>query len=135
MPLSPHDGFSIPHRARGVKERDIHSRRERPAFGDGGFNTGGPHPSTGNANHAFENLNLRPVGLLAQRLQTSSNTMIEHAMPIFLFTVQVNPASQVELKEVAAPDFVKAVQTLAAWRPGIHILKLEGVYTHSPAHA
>ena len=61
--------------------------------------------------------------------------MIEQAMPIFLFTVQVNPASQVELKEVAAPDFVKAVQTLAAWRPGIHILKLEGVYTQSPAHA
>lgn len=56
-------------------------------------------------------------------------------MPIFLFSVQVNPASHVELKEVAAPDFVKAVQTLAAWRPGIHILKLEGVYTQSPAHA
>jgi hypothetical protein len=61
--------------------------------------------------------------------------MIEQAMPIFLFTVQVNPASQVELKEVAAPDFVKAVQTLAAWRPGIHILKFEGVYTQSSAHA
>ena len=59
----------------------------------------------------------------------------EHTMPIFFFSVKVTPASETELKEVAAPDFVRAVQTLAAWRPGIHILKLEGIHTGSPAHA
>ena len=59
----------------------------------------------------------------------------EHTMPIFFFSVKVTPASETELKEVAAPDFVRAVQTLAAWRPGIHILRLEGIHTGSPAHA
>lgn len=61
--------------------------------------------------------------------------MREELMPMFLFRVKVTPASEVELTEVAAPDFVTAVQTLAAWRPGIHILRLEGVYTYSPAYA
>lgn len=56
-------------------------------------------------------------------------------MPLFVFRVQVDPAAEPELKEVAAPDFVEAVQTLAAWRPGIHILKLEGVFTHYAAQA
>jgi hypothetical protein len=56
-------------------------------------------------------------------------------MTIFLFRVKVTPESEAELKEVAAPDFTKAVQTLAAWRPGIHILKLEGVCAGTPAHA
>ena len=56
-------------------------------------------------------------------------------MPIFLFTVKVTSESETELKEVAAPDFTKAVQTLAAWRPGIHILKFEGIFVNSPAHA
>jgi hypothetical protein len=56
-------------------------------------------------------------------------------MPIYLFSVKVAPTSETELKEVAAPDFLKAVQTLAAWRPGIHILKLEGVHIGSPGHA
>lgn len=56
-------------------------------------------------------------------------------MPIFLFRVKVTAESEAELKEVAAPDFTKAVQTLAAWRPGIHILKFEGVFAHTPAHA
>lgn len=59
----------------------------------------------------------------------------EHTMPIFFFSVKVTPASETELKEVAAPDFVRAVQTLAAWRPGIHILRLEGIHTSSPGHA
>jgi hypothetical protein len=61
--------------------------------------------------------------------------MREELMPIFLFSVRVTPASGAELQEVAAPDFTTAIQTLAAWRPGIHILKLEGVYTNSPAYA
>lgn len=56
-------------------------------------------------------------------------------MPIFLFRVKFTPESEAELKEVAAPDFTKAVQALAAWRPGIHILKLEGVYIDSHAYA
>lgn len=56
-------------------------------------------------------------------------------MAIFLFTIRVTPGSETELKEVAAPDFVAAVQTLAEWRPGIHIVKLEGVYIGSPAYA
>lgn len=56
-------------------------------------------------------------------------------MPIFIFRVKVTPESEVELKEVAALDFTKAVQTLAAWRPGVHILKFEGVFVHAPAHA
>lgn len=58
-----------------------------------------------------------------------------NAMPIFLFRVKVSPTAETELKEVAAPDFLDAVQTLAAWRPGIHILKLEGVFTNFSAHA
>jgi hypothetical protein len=56
-------------------------------------------------------------------------------MTIFFFSVNVTPTSETELKEVAAPDFLKAVQTLAAWRPGIHILKLEGIHMGSPGHA
>lgn len=56
-------------------------------------------------------------------------------MPIFLFWVKVAPGSEAELKEVAAPDFTKAVQTLAAWRPGVHIVKLEGVLVSAPAYA
>lgn len=56
-------------------------------------------------------------------------------MPIFVFRVKVTPGAETELKEVAAPDFTRAIQTLAAWRPGIHVLKLEGIYAHVPAHA
>jgi hypothetical protein len=56
-------------------------------------------------------------------------------MTIFFFRVKVTSESEAELKEVAAPDFTKAVQTLAAWRPGIHILKFEGVCARTPAHA
>ena len=52
-------------------------------------------------------------------------------MTIFFFSVKVTPTSETELKEVAAPDFLKAVQTLAAWRPGVHILKLEGIHMGS----
>ncbi len=61
--------------------------------------------------------------------------MGDKAMPVFLFRVKVTSESETELKEVAAPDFTKAVQTLAAWRPGIHILKFEGIFVNSPAHA
>ncbi len=56
-------------------------------------------------------------------------------MPIFLFNVKETPVSEAELKEVSAPDFLRAVQTLAAWHPGIQILRLEGIYTNSPAYA
>jgi hypothetical protein len=56
-------------------------------------------------------------------------------MPVFFFSVRGDSGSETELVEVSAPDFVKAVQTLAAWRPGIHILKLEGVCTSPPGHA
>ncbi|MCI0483480.1 MAG: hypothetical protein L0Y78_02735 [candidate division NC10 bacterium] len=56
-------------------------------------------------------------------------------MPMFFFTVKVTATAETELKEVAAPDFLEAVQTLAAWRPGIYILKFEGIHTGSPGHA
>ena len=56
-------------------------------------------------------------------------------MPVFFFSVRGDAGSETELVEVSAPDLVKAVQTLAAWRPGIHILKLEGVCTSPPGHA
>jgi hypothetical protein len=56
-------------------------------------------------------------------------------MPFYFFSVQATPDAKVELKEVAAPDFIRAVQALAAWRPGISILKLEGVWTDRPAYA
>ncbi len=68
-------------------------------------------------------------------LEDKSKTEGKETMPIFVFRVQVDPAAQVELKEVAAPDFLQAVQTLAASHPGIHILKLEGVFADYPAHA
>ena len=55
--------------------------------------------------------------------------------PIFLFRVQTTPDSDPELREVAAPDFLEAVQTLARWCPGVHILKLEGICTIPPGHA
>jgi len=45
----------------------------------------------------------------------------EQAMPIFFFHVKVSPTSATELKEVAAPDFLRAIQPLATWHPGIHI--------------
>lgn len=56
-------------------------------------------------------------------------------MPTFFFSVKVTPTAETELKEVAAPDFLKAVQTLAAWHPGIHIVKLEGVHEGTIGHA
>ncbi len=56
-------------------------------------------------------------------------------MPLYFFTVQATPYSQVELKEVAAPDFLRAVQALAASCPGISILELAGVWAKQPAHA
>lgn len=56
-------------------------------------------------------------------------------MPIFIFKVKVGPTAEAEIKEVAAPDFLLAVQTLAAWRPGIHIVKFEGVFAEYSAHA
>jgi len=37
-------------------------------------------------------------------------------MPIFIFSIMVDPATEVEIKEVAAPDFLLAVHTLASWR-------------------
>ena len=48
-------------------------------------------------------------------------------MTLYVFRIQVDPDAEVELKEVAAPDFATAVQTLAAWCPGVHIHKLEGI--------
>ncbi len=48
-------------------------------------------------------------------------------MPRFFFRVKVAPTSESELKEVGAPDFLQGIQTLAAWHPGIYILKLEGI--------
>ncbi len=56
-------------------------------------------------------------------------------MPLYFFQVQATPDAKVELKEVTAPDFVRAAQALAAWRPGINILKLEGIWANRPAHA
>lgn len=56
-------------------------------------------------------------------------------MPIFIFSIMVDPATEVEIKEVAAPDFLLAVHTLASWRPGIHIVKFEGVFAEYFAHA
>lgn len=61
--------------------------------------------------------------------------MWEETMPMFFFSVQEHSGSEAELIEVSAPGFLEAVQTLAAWRPGIHILKLEGVCAGSPGHA
>jgi hypothetical protein len=50
-------------------------------------------------------------------------------MAVYVFRIQVAPDAESELKEIAAPDFVSAVQALAAWCPGVHILKLEGICT------
>lgn len=52
-----------------------------------------------------------------------------NSMPIYVFRIQVAPDAEPELKEIAAVDFVTAVQTLAAWCPGVHIIKLEGICT------
>jgi len=57
------------------------------------------------------------------------------AMPMFFFRVRLDARSEVELVEVAAPGFAEAVQTLAAARPGIHILKFEGVWASAPGRA
>lgn len=56
-------------------------------------------------------------------------------MPIFLVSVKVNPASEVELEEVGPLDFATVIRTLTVWRPGIHILKVEGIYTNSSGYA
>jgi len=56
-------------------------------------------------------------------------------MQIFFFRVRVTPTAELEVKGVAAPDFLRAVETLAAWRPGIHIVKLEGIHNGSPGYA
>lgn len=56
-------------------------------------------------------------------------------MPMYFFSVEAAPDAGVELVEVSAPDFMKAIQTLASWCPGVHILKLEGICSGSPGHA
>lgn len=56
-------------------------------------------------------------------------------MPSFFFRLQETPESAAELAEVSAPDLVTAVEALAAWRPGLHRLELEGVWIHPPGHA
>ncbi len=56
-------------------------------------------------------------------------------MPVFVFRIQVAPNAAPELKEIVASDFVAAVQALAAWCPGVHILKLEGICTAPAAVA
>lgn len=56
-------------------------------------------------------------------------------MPLYFFQVREAQGSKVELKEVSAPDFVRAIEALAAWCPGIQILKLEGIWASRPAHA
>lgn len=56
-------------------------------------------------------------------------------MPVYVFRIQVAPDVESELKEIIAPDFVAAVQALAAWCPGVHILKLEGICTTPAAVA
>jgi len=56
-------------------------------------------------------------------------------MQIFFFSVKITPTAESEIKGVAAPDLLRAVQTLAAWRPGIHIVKLEGIHEGSPGYA
>lgn len=56
-------------------------------------------------------------------------------MPVYVFRIQVAPDSEPELKEIVAPDFVSAVQALATWCPGVHILKLEGICTAPAAVA
>lgn len=56
-------------------------------------------------------------------------------MPVYVFRIQVASDAEPELKEIAALDFVTAVQVLAMWCPGIHILKLEGICTAPAAVA
>jgi len=56
-------------------------------------------------------------------------------MPIFFFSVKITPAAETEFEEVAAPDLFMAVQILAAWRPGIHIVRLEGVHEGAVGYA
>jgi hypothetical protein len=56
-------------------------------------------------------------------------------MQIFFFRVKVTATAEPEVEGVAAPDFLRAVETLAAWRPGIHIVKLEGIHNGSPGYA
>jgi hypothetical protein len=56
-------------------------------------------------------------------------------MPLYVFRIQVAPDAEPELKEIAAVDFVTAVQALATWCPGVHIIKLEGICTARAAVA
>lgn len=56
-------------------------------------------------------------------------------MPIFFFGVKITPAAETELEEVAAPDLLKAVQTLVTWRPGILIVSFEGVHDGAVGYA
>ncbi len=65
----------------------------------------------------------------------SSRRGEEHTMPTFFFSVKVTPAAETEFEEVAAPDLFMAVQILAAWRPGIHIVRLEGVHEGAVGYA
>lgn len=60
---------------------------------------------------------------------------MDESMPSFFFRLQETPESAAELAEVSAPDLVTAVEALAAWRPGLHRLELEGVWIHPPGHA
>ena len=48
---------------------------------------------------------------------------------IFCFRVRRSNTEQEEDMLVEAFDFVQAVMTLATWFPGLHILKLKGVYS------
>jgi hypothetical protein len=56
-------------------------------------------------------------------------------MSSFFFRFQETPESEAELAEVSAPDLHTAVEALAAWRPGLHRLELQGIWVHPPGHA
>ena len=57
------------------------------------------------------------------------------SMPSFFFRFQETPESEAELAEVCAPDLHTALEAVAAWRPGLHRIELEGIWIHPPGHA
>jgi len=47
--------------------------------------------------------------------------------PIFMFDVIKPGETEQELIEVAAPDYLSAVQVLSSWWPHIHIVRGRGI--------
>ena len=53
----------------------------------------------------------------------------------YVFEIRKPGEDEIKVQDVDAPDYAKAVMALAAWCPGIHVIKLLGIHAGPPGNA